>query len=187
MSEKENSILKDNTYNIWIEAYSGKELVDRQVSLHTSKSGFNLFFEVFHIIKNALLRVNIDSEKSEFENISELLFHRFDLKDLNNQGSIELAITDYINDLKYFEFYVPDRLSKKEFSKEGIKWIGKYFKNTLRSLREEKIRFWEEVLKDYLKIKKDYDVEFQTKCKLREMELDRISRITPDDINHGRI
>lgn len=125
--------------------------------------------------------INDDEDKSEFEKISSVLFRRFELEDLDEQQSVEPAITDYIKELKKFEYYVPDNLCEKEFCKKGIDWIVSYFEKALKSLREEEIGFWKKLFEKYKERKNDYNVEFRTRSVLRKRDLDYASRLTPED------
>ena len=181
--EDSSSIFKHERYTVWIEAYDQQEMIRRQVLQNTPKSVLELVFDIFHIIKNGMPKDNIndDVDKSEFEKIASVLFRRFELEDLDEQKSVELAITNYIKELKKFEYYVPDNLCEEEFCKKGINWIANYFKNALKSLREEEIRFWKRLFEKYQERKDDYDVEFRTKEILRKRELDYASRLTPED------
>ncbi|KKK84332.1 hypothetical protein LCGC14_2784440 [marine sediment metagenome] len=181
--EDSSSIFKHERYTVWIEAYDQQEMIRRQVLQNTPKSVLELVFDIFHIIKNGMPKDNIndDVDKSEFEKIASVLFRRFELEDLDEQKSVELAITNYIKELQKFEYYVPDNLCEEEFCKKGIDWIANYFKNALKSLRDEEIKFWESLFEKYQERKDDYDVEFRTKEILRKRELDYASRLTPED------
>jgi hypothetical protein len=47
----------------------------------------------------------------------------------------------------------------------------------LKSLRDEKIRFWKRVFEMYKKDKEAYDLEFRTKQTRRKKDLDKFSKI----------
>ncbi len=181
--EKSSSIFKDEGYEVWIEGFNQQEMIKRQVSQNSPKSVFDLIFDIFEIIKTANLgnEVNYDEDKSEFENISSILFESFKLEDLDEEQSIGPAIANNIKELKKFEYYVPDNLCEDESYKKGIDWIVSYFENALKSLRKEEIEFWKKMFEKYKERKDDHDVEFRTKEILRKRELNYASRLTPED------
>ena len=54
-------------------------------------------------------------------------------------------------------------------------------KENLKSLRDEKIRFWKEFFKKYKEDKEAYDLEFRTKQTQRKKDLDSASKIDIKD------
>ena len=186
-NQDNGSLFTDRLYRIFTEIFDSEGLVKRLDSTKFSQSQVRLLSNLFFIVKNAHAKrnISIDTEKNEFEKISNVLFQTFKLEDLDDQNSIELVLDRYIKDLKKFEFYVPEDLSgKKGLSKQGINEVIKYFEESLRALREEEIIFWEKLFEEYKKDKEGYNLEFRTIATRFKKDLDRFSHITKEDLEN---
>jgi len=185
--EEGASLFTERLYRIFTEIFDSEGLVKRLDSTKFSQSQVRLLSNLFFIVKNAHAKrnISIDTEKNEFEKISNVLFQTFKLEDLDDQNSIEPVLDRYIKDLKKFEFYVPEDLSgKKGLSKQGINEVIKYFEESLRALREEEIIFWEKLFEEYKKDKEGYNLEFRTIATRFKKDLDRFSHITKEDLEN---
>ena len=185
--EEGASLFTDRLYRIFTEIFDSEGLVKRLDSTKFSQSQVRLLSNLFFILKtpHAKRNISIDTEKNEFEKISNVLFQTFKLEDLDDQNSIEPVLDRYIKDLKKFEFYVPEDLSgKKGLSKQGINEVIKYFEESLRALREEEIIFWEKLFEEYKKDKEGYNLEFRTIATRFKKDLDRFSHITKEDLEN---
>ncbi len=161
-------------------------------SHHKSALGCKILEGFFNVIKNEALQDGYaDDYKSEFDNISRVLYQKFELKNLSGSKSLEEAIEDSIVKLNLYEYYIPDELV--EDNKEGLTPLGiDYYlgsfdtlillvSNALKSLREERINFWKILLEKYRGDKEAFDYEFKmSKLRTKEME-ERASKITPED------
>lgn len=76
---------------------------------------------------------------------------------------------------------MPDNLEEEPFSIRNIDWIVEHFKISLRSLRKEKITFWNALLKKYQEDRKGFDLIFRTKRTRHKKDLDMASKITAND------
>ncbi|MFX1417372.1 MAG: hypothetical protein ACFE9N_00480 [Promethearchaeota archaeon] len=185
--EEDSSLFTDRSYSIFTEIFNSNGLVKRLDSTILSQSQVKLLSNLFFIVKNAYAKRNIsfDTEKSEFEKVSNVFFQTFKLDDLDDQDSLESAMERYIEDLTKFEFYVPEDLSSsRKLYKQGINEVLKYFEESLRTIREEEIIFWERLFEEYKKDKEGYNLEFRTTATRFKKDLDRFSQITKEDIEN---
>ena len=161
-------------------------------SHHKSALGCKILEGFFNLIKNEALRSShIGDNKSEFDKISEVLYQKFELKNLSGSKSLEEAIQDFIVKLNLYEYYIPEELVGEK--KEGLTPLGvdyylgsfdtlnSLMSNPLKALREEKIQFWKGLLEKYRKDKEALDYEFKmSKLRTKEMK-ERFSKLTPED------
>lgn len=167
-------------------------------SLGHSQLSYRFLVGLFNLVKNEGLHTNTSqlskdlSQDSEFEKMSSIFYSRFKIEDMEKYGNLEEAIKNYIAELRRDEFLVPKDLVGD--NQEGLtplsptdSYLGTLdtlifnIKRGLKSLREEKIQFWKELLEKYKKDKEAFDYEFKmSKERSAEMER-RASKLTPDD------
>ncbi len=161
-------------------------------SRNNSALGCKILEGFFTLINNeALQNSHIGDNEGEFDKISEILYQKFELKNLSGSKSLKEAIEDFIMKLKLYEYYIPEELVGEK--KDGLTPLGvdyylgsvdilnSLMSNALKALREEKIQFWKELLEKYRKDKEAFDYEFKmSKLRTKEME-ERVSKITPED------
>ena len=169
----------------------GKE-VKNLFSHHKSALGCKILEGFFNVIKGEALRSShIGDNEGEFDKISDVLYQNFELKNLSGNKSLEEAIEDFIVKLNLYEYYIPEELvgdNKKGLTPLEINYyLGSFdtlislVSNALRSLREEKIRFWKGLLEKYRKDKEALDYDFKmSKLRTKEMK-ERVSKLTPED------
>ncbi|NVM17089.1 MAG: hypothetical protein HWN80_05185 [Candidatus Lokiarchaeota archaeon] len=118
-------------------------------SHYNSALGCKIFEGFFDLIKNeALKKSYVGDNKSEFDKISEVLYQKFELKNLSSNKSLEEAIEEFIVELKLYEYYIPEELVGEK--KEGLTPLGvdyylgsfntlnSLMSNALKALREER-------------------------------------------------
>ncbi len=165
--------------------------VKKLFSLNHSALGIRILEGFFNVIKGEALKNHYIDDKTEFDKISKALYQNFKLEDLSGNKSLEEAIKDFIVELKHCEYYIPEELVGD--NKEGLSsleidyYLGSFdtlvslMSNALKSLREEKIQFWKELLKKYKNDKEAFDYEFKmSQLRTKDME-ERVSKITSED------
>jgi len=195
IKEKEDSSpFTDRAYDVYIEAHdqSGQDkAIDWLPSSKISNLGYKLLFAFFDFIRSSSLHDNYARNlNDEFGNISGTLFKNFNLDNLDDKGSLEGSIENYIEELEQYHFFLPKRLTNLIEDKKnmvplesGIGYEADLdsvlvcFRDLLKSLRDEKIRFWKRVFEMYKEDKEAYDLEFRTKQTRRKDDLDRFSKI----------
>ncbi len=194
---KDPSPFTDQAYEVYIKAYdqTGEDkAIDWSPSSKTSSLGYKLLFAFFDFVRFASLHDNYSSNlDNEFGNISNTLFKNFNLDNLSENGSLEGTIRGYIEELKKYYFFLPERLTdlienkklkenlvpnKSGMSYEGdLDSVVECIREILKSLRDEKIKFWKNVFEKYKEDKEGYDLEFRTKQTRHRRDLDRFSKI----------
>jgi hypothetical protein len=127
----------------------------------------------------------VEDFNDKFENVSEELFQNFNLKSLNENGSLRDTIQRHIEELGKYNFYLPSDLvpdDKKGITKNEVGFyscnidiLAEIFKNTMKALRDKKIEFWNALLTEYNKDRNGFDLVFRTKEERRQDDIDRIS------------
>ena len=98
---------------------------------------------------------------------------------------------NFIDSLKADKFYIPEELigdNRAELTQLdtdyylcSLELLVSNIRNAIKSLWEEKIQFWKELLEKYRKDKEALDYEFKM-CKERNAEMERrASKLMPDD------
>ncbi|UCC18271.1 MAG: hypothetical protein JSV62_09135 [Promethearchaeota archaeon] len=168
---------------------------------HVSELSRKGFFAFFNLVASEALKDNYtDNIEDEFGSIVNVLFQRFKLDQLDDQGSIEGSIKEYILELEKYIFFLPDIfLNSKIFldrtnynlspNESGsyycdLETLAKILLDVLRLLREEKIAFWKRFLEEYKKDKEGYDLGFRTVATRFNKDLDKFSQITKEDIEN---
>ncbi len=166
--------------------------VKKLFSLNHSALGIKILEGFFNVVKGEGLKNRyFDGNESEFDKISKVLYQKFEIKNLSSNKSLEKPIEDFIVGLEHYEYYIPEELVEEK--KEGLTpleidyYLGSFdtlislMSNALKSLREEKIQFWKELLEKYRKDKEAFDYEFKMSIE-RNAEMEkRASKLTPDD------
>lgn len=193
--KRSESPFTKKAYKITIEAFD-QENQDRPVQwkfyLDLSELGYKLMFDLFDLVKDAVLSDSyVKYLDNEFEKVLEVLFQWFNLESLNEHGSLENAIKQHIRKLKEYIFYLPknligkikDKVTQNEsgFHYCNLETLATIIKNAIKSLRDEKIQFWNKIFQLYKKDKEAYDLEFRTKATRHKKDLNRASKITPED------
>ncbi|MHA1376646.1 MAG: hypothetical protein ACTSR7_20385 [Promethearchaeota archaeon] len=175
-------------YNVYLKVTDDQDQkIDWHFSFKKSKKTYKTIETFFTLIMGEGLKDHYAENVSDtFENVIEVLFQNFDSKSLNRNGSLEEAINQHIRTLEKDVFYLPDGLvdefkDKLIQEESGQYWCGlntlaEIFKRSMKSLRDEKIQFWNKFLELYRKNQEAYDLEFRTKEKRHQDDLDRISR-----------
>jgi hypothetical protein len=128
-----------------IERYQGLSRY-RTRSLHAHPEGLKAFFELFSIFKDEMSFILPDEpDKSFFERVLTVLKRDF-FSEFERYGDLEVAISDYIEELEKYEFL---SLPKDLFFDKLSKMIYR--------LRDRRIAFYEALLEDYLANKNKYD------------------------------
>lgn len=124
--------------------------------LFLNKSGMDLLFEMGKVIRNEMdKQVGLPLiYKDPQKQISEVLHQRFSLKDFDEANSLESSLVKYIKDLK---------------EKDIIKDFNLIIEG-LKSLRLERIQFWEKIQEDY-KTDKEYFDKITHKNALRHQDV----------------
>lgn len=163
---------------------------------HVSSLSRKVLLGFFKLVAAESLKDNYTDDLSdEFGNIINTLFQKFKLNDLDERGSLEDSLQNYIEKLKKYRFFVPNSIAKEgleglsplEFNigYEGdIKSVLECIENRLKALRDEKIRFWEALVEKYKEDKAGYDLGFRTKRTRQEKDLERFSKIDSEDIKN---
>lgn len=198
MFDKDN-ISPERQYNITFEVTNDEQKVAKFLGSY-NHSGFscNILAGFFELVKNEALKHHfINDEEKEFKNISGILYSHFKLEDTNESGTLEDTIKEFIEDLESKEFYIPSELVGE--NKDGLTDLGSdvgleyYFcqldillskiKFAIKSLRDEKLEFWNNLLIKYREDKEAFDYEFKmSKLRTKDME-ERVSKITSEDFN----
>lgn len=192
--EKGSSPFTDQAYDVYIKAFDqrGQEKpVGWLPCLKVSKLGFKLLFAFFDLLRSESLHHNYARDLSdEFGNVSSTLFKNFDLDNLDDKGSLEGSVKDYIQKLEEYNYFLPrglvefvDKSNHLTALESGIGYKGDLdsvvdcVRDILKSLRDEKITFWKEVFEKYKQDKEGYDLGFRTKQARHKNDLDRFSKI----------
>ncbi len=202
MEEKEGiSPFTEGAYKVSITAESSHSHRDLSINEswafvhHVSKLCRKIFFGLFNLIKNEALTDNYSQEsEDDFGNIVNTLFKNFGLDDLNESRSLENSLNNHLSELQEYKFYLPSDLVegvhqnaltplKFDIGYEGdLELTIRCIKDVLKSLRDEKIGFWKTLIKEYGRDKEGYDLGFRTISLRQEKDLDRASKITPEDL-----
>jgi hypothetical protein len=123
-----------------------------------------------------------------------VLFKTFSLDHLDEHGSLKDSIEGYIHKLEEHHYFLPNDLVELSSNKSNLKSLEfdigyngdidsvmNVLQDVLRSLRDEKIEFWNKVFKEYKEDKEAYDLEFKTKQTRRKKDLDAFWEIDIDD------
>ena len=187
------NIFTRKTFNIYLKVTDSKDQkIHWQFSLNVSEQGYRAIKDFFTLIMGEVLKDHhANNDSDDFSNISRVIFRRFNMSSLNECDSLEEVIKRYIQNLKEYTFFLPTGLTeynenktvKSEIDRDyyDLSVLVEIFKNTMRSLRDEKIEFWNRIFQLYQKDKEAYDLDFRTKHLRREKDLDRASKITPED------
>jgi len=198
---KQNRLFSDDEgFDVSMSAYSQdnhESPVEWLPSNQKSKLGCKIMFAVFDLIRNAALSDNyVQDVEDVFGNVSNKLFTNFNLDNLDERGSLEGSIKEYIQKLKKYNYFVPNKLVELSENKDKLKkfeGIGyesydgdlesvvDCFRSVLVSLRDEKIEFWNRILEEYNEDKEAYDLEFRTTSTRHKKDLDWVSKIDFDE------
>lgn len=162
---------------------------------HVSELSRRAFFALFKLLKNEALKIKyVDDICNEFGNFVNVLFQRFNSGDLDKRGSIEDSLQNYINNLKDYNYYIPKNmvnLGKHQIEPNDVgvyydelETVITIFRDILRTLRDEKIMFWEKLFEEYKKDKEGYDLGFRTIVTRQEKDLENASKITSEDLKN---
>jgi hypothetical protein len=155
--------------------------------LGTTESEYKIVLGFFELLKNQMVfERDVEDRSDIFENISNVLFNRFSLRSLNKNESLLDAIKQLIEELGKYDFFIPSELVpddkngliKDEFGSYScnIDVLAEIFKNTMKSLRDKKIEFWNALLSEYNKDRAGFDLVFRTNEGRRQDDINRISR-----------
>jgi hypothetical protein len=185
-----NDIFSENGYTINVEVSKDDKWVQSNFMLGATGVIYKIVLSLFDLVKNERISERyVEDGTDTFENVSDALFQNFNLQSLNKDGSPIDAIQQHIEELRKYNFYLPSDLvpdDKKGISKNevgfyscNIDFLAEIFKNTIKSLRDKKIEFWNALLTEYNKDREGFDLVFRTNEGRRQDDLDRIS--------HGQI
>lgn len=189
-----SSPFTDRAYDISIKIDDYDDLPIREKwrsTSHVSELSRKAFFSLFSLVASECLKDNYTNNiEDEFGNIVDLLFRRFNLDHLDDKGSLEDSIKEYIQGMGEYLYFLPNdlvRLVKDKRSLTSLEFDTGYegdldsvvecIQDLLKTLRDEKIRFWEKVFEMYKEDKEVYDLEFRTKASRHKKDLDRFSKI----------
>jgi len=132
--------MTDSEFFVVVQAMEhGKKEISKDDTSILNTSGLDLFLEIGVFIKNEMdNQVSIDY-KNRQEQIVNVLYQRFRIKDFDETNSLESSLIKYIKDLK---------------EKDLLEDISEIIEG-LKRLRLERIQFWEKILEDY-STNKDY-------------------------------
>lgn len=181
-------------FDISIEVTNREDLPIREKwrsTSHISELAHRFFFSLFSLVASECLKDNYTNNiEDEFGNLSSTLFKNFNLDNLDSKGSVKDSIKERIQELKKYTFFLPNdlveltnrknNLASLDFDigyKGDLDSVIACIGDILRSLRDEKIAFWKEILEKYKEDKEAYDLEFRTKHTRRKKDLDRFSKI----------
>ena len=196
--EKSNSFFTDKAFDVSITAYSQdnhESPVEWFPTHHKSKLGFKVMVGVFNLIRQAALGDNyVQNVEDVFGNVLGVLFSRFNLSNLDNQGRLEGSIKEYIRKLKEYNYSLPNNLVELLSDKGNLKRLDfdigyegdldsvlRVIRSVLVSLRDEKIAFWNRILEMYNEDKEAYDLEFRTQRTRYKKDLESLSEIDFDE------
>jgi hypothetical protein len=188
-----NNISPERQYNIVFKITDDEQKVVKFIDSY-DHSGFscNILTGFFDLVKNEALKWSFGRDETEqFTEILGILYARFSQEDVKKGGDLEEAINNFIDSLKTDKFYIPEELigdNRAELTQINTDYylcslesLVSNIRNAIKSLREEKIQFWKELLEKYRKDKEGFDYEFKmNKLRTKEME-ERISKLTPED------
>lgn len=192
-----NDLFTNHSYSIDISVRDDEEKLSvperSSFAYHVSDLSRRYILGLFNLVAKESLKDNcVEDTEDEFGNIVNTLFENFSLKHLDGSGSLEGSLSIYIKELKKKLFYIPDELVEKSQIKLKPNAVGMLFcdlntiqdifREILESLRTEKIKFWENLFEVYKNDKEGYNLEFRTKVSRHKKDLDRISKITDEDI-----
>ena len=189
----EKLMFREDSFNVIcsITDAEGKE-VKTLFSLYNSALSCKILEGFFDLVKNEALKWSFGRDETEqFTDILGILYSQFSQEDIKKDGNLEETIKDFMDSLKTDKFYIPEELigdNRAELTQINtdyylcsLELLVSNMRNTIKSLREEKIQFWKELLEKYRKDKEAFDYEFKmSKLRTKEMK-ERISKITPED------
>jgi len=198
--EKSSSFFTDKAFDVSITAYSQdnhESPVEWLPSHKKSELGCKVMFAVFDLIRSAALSDSyVQDVEDIFGNVSSKLFTNFNLDNLDKHGSLEGSIKEYIRKLKEYNYFIPNELVELSENKDNLKRfegpgyesyegdldsVVDCFRNILKSLKDEKIAFWNRILEQYNEDKEAYDLEFRTTSTRHKKDLEWVSKIDIDD------
>jgi len=203
--EKKPSPFLDHAYDIDMNVEDGQHLSPserRAFVYNVSELSRKIFLSLFRLVASESLNDNYTKNvEDDFGNTINVLFQNFKIKHLDEKGSLEGSIENYIKKLGNFKYYLPDiflksedfldssnyDLEPNEFGsyKCDIDILTKIFRDILTLLREEKITFWKALLEKYREDKEGYDLGFRTKRGRFDKDLDRFSKISKEELENA--
>lgn len=108
------SLFTNQAYDVYIETFDQtdqEKSIDWLPCLNVSKLGYKLLFAFFDLIRSESLHHNYsETLHDEFGNILGKLFKNFNLDNLDDRGSLEDSIEEYIRKLEEYHFFLPKKL-----------------------------------------------------------------------------
>ena len=164
-------------------------------TFHVSELSRKVFFALFSLIAGECLKDNyVSNDDDEFGNIVDILFRRFNLDKLDDKGSLEGSIEDYIKGMEDYSYFLPKDIVELSSDKSNLKKfefgtgydgdldsVVECIRDILKSLRDEKIQFWKSFFEKYKEDKEAYDLGFRTKAARRKSDLEKFSKIDIDE------
>jgi len=188
---KDHSFFTDQAYDIYIEAFDQADhqnAIKWLPAIQVSKRGLDVIFGVFELLRDEILKNSFTTSiGNESENILSVIFKQFDLSNFDRHGSIESSLEQHLDDLKKFKFFLPKVISEVKTSKGiySLRTVVNALEAALKSLRDERINFWECLLEKYKGNKNEYDINLKRMLdKERNHSKDISKRITSEDIKH---
>ncbi len=196
---KQNKLFTDEGFNVFIEVFfKGQQDMSKSLpSLNASEFECKVLVAIFDLIRSAALSAkHVQDVEDVFGNVSNALFTHFNLDNLDKQGRLEGSIKEYIRKLKEYNYFIPNELVELSENKDNLKkfeGIGyesyegdlesvvDIFRNVLKSLRDEKVAFWNGILEQYNEDKEAYDLEFRTTSTRHKKDLEWVSKIDFDE------
>ena len=177
-------------YSIVLKITDGDQKVVKFIDSY-KHSGFscNILAGFVNLVKNSALKSGFCRDGTEqFANILRILYAEFSLEDVKKDGNLERTIKNFIDSLKADKFYIPEELRDNstelidiDYNLCTLESLVSGIQKAIKSLREEKIQFWKELLEKYKNDKVAFDYEFKI-IKERNAEMEkRASKLTPDD------
>ena len=181
------NIFSEDGYAVNIKVSKDDKWVMSNFMLGATEVIYKIALSLFELVKNERISERyVEDVNDKFENVSDALFQNFNLESLNKDGSLRDAIQRHIEELGKYDFYLPSDLvpdDKKGILKNevgsylcNIEILAEIFKNTIKSLRDKKIEFWNALLSEYNKDREGFDLVFRTNEGRRQDDIDRISR-----------
>lgn len=190
-----DSLFAEHAFDADLKIYSEEgEEIEHLFSLYLTKSAYLALINISRIVFSESLRDNyVENISDEFENIIGVLFRHFKKNHIDEHGNLEDSLVNYIEHLKDYKFFLPRDLVKSKVRgltpldfdlgyEADLDLLVECIKNILVFIREERIAFWETLYKKYKENKEGIDLEFRTKCGRLEKDLNKASRITPEDL-----
>lgn len=203
--EKSHSPFSEDVYDIDMSVEDGQHLTPPErwaFVQHISELSRKIFLSLFRLVASESLKDNYTKNiEDEFGNIVNVLFQNFKIKHLDEKGSLEGSIENYITRLGNFKYYLPEIFFKSEnfldpnnydikpnefgSYKCDLDTLTKIFHDILVLLREEKITFWRELLEKYKEDREGYNLSFRTKKGRIDKDLDRFSKISKEELENA--